>query len=203
MTTSGWALRRIAEPLVEPVTLEEAKQQCLIDADITDQDTRIEGFIRGARELAEAYLKASICEQTWRLTLDAFPDDDIELPMGPVLSIASVKYYDTDGVQQDLTEDVGYQLNLDDDPQRIGVPIDGQWPTTQTRQRAIEIVYTAGYPSTGSPYGADGVPQAIKEAILSRVASRYNQREDQLIGPSQSHDTFGFERVLDHLRRYP
>lgn len=207
MTTYGWALRRIAEPESEPVTLAEAKAQCQIDADITDQNSRLTAYIKAARQLAEQYMKASIMEQRWRLTLDRFPgcadDYQILLRMGPILVIDSVKYYDTDGTLQTLTEGTGYQTNLDDEPPTLMPPIDGYWPTTQVRANAVQIEYSAGYPSTGSPAGADGVPQPVHEAILSRVASMYHQREDVVYAAQHSPDTFGFERSLDPYRRYP
>lgn len=203
MTISGWALRKIVEPALEPVTLEEAKLQCQVDADIIDQDSRISSYIKAGREEAEAYIKGSIMEQTWRLTGATFPCEYIELPNGPIIQIESVKYYDTDGVQQTLAVDVGYQPFLDDEPPRLYPPVNGAWPAVQARQGAIDIQYTAGYRSTGSPAGADAVPASIKEAILAYVATRYHQREDEIFGTIHSQNTFGFERTLDKYRRYP
>jgi uncharacterized phiE125 gp8 family phage protein len=202
MTTSGWALRRIVEPLIEPVTLAEAKLQCQIDADIISQDSRIEGMIRAARELAEAYIKGSLCEQTWRLRLNNFPGEGeaIPLPMGPVQEVLSISYYDSDGALQTVS---GSQVDLDDEPPRIYPPLAGSWPAVQYRINAVEVVYRAGYPSTGSPAGADGVPVLIRQAILARVAAMFNQREDEVIGVSRSDAAFGFERSLDPFRRYP
>lgn len=207
MTTSGWALRRISNPPVEPITLEDARAQCQIDADITAHDVLLAGNIRAARELAESYTKRTFVESTWRLSSSAFPSDcwwreaGVTLPMGPVMAIASVTYLDPSGVRQSIAAD-GYQLAQDEEPAMLYPPYSERWPWGRTDQGAVQIEYLAGYEGSGSPAGAENVPEVAKQAIRMLVAHWFANRENS--GAANLQDIpYGFERLLDSIRIYP
>lgn len=211
MTTSGWALRRIADPAIEPITLEEAKLQCQIDADLTEQDSVILGYIKAAREKAEAYCKRSFIEQTWKLTArswpvdmqDGMPNDAIILSHGPVLGIVEISYLDGDGTRTYLAADE-YLIDEGDEPPRLYPPYNECWPGGRCTPGAIEIVYRTGYPSAGSPVDAANVPQLAKQAIGMLVGHWYNNaREDSIIGTIIADAPHGFYSTLDPLRIYP
>src|SRR5574343_985939 len=111
------ALKLITAATTTPVTLAEAKLHCRVDG--TDEDALITSLITAATETAEQQLAGRVLmQQTWELTLDAFPGV-FELTRVPVQSITSLKYYDTAGVQQtmagadytlDTTDDIGWAL---------------------------------------------------------------------------------------------
>lgn len=206
MTTSGWQLRRIVEPQIEPVTVEEAKSQCLIDADITKFDADLADWIKAARELAEEYTKRSFIEQVWVYSAPAFPADcswdgaAIELPRGPVIRVNSVTYLDNDGNRQAVTD--AYLPVLDDEPPRLFPPYNSAWPSGRAQQGAVQIEYVAGYPSAGSPVDAEGVPARAKQAIKLLVGHWFACREAG--APVVLNEIpYGFERSLDSLRTYP
>lgn len=208
MTTSGWQLRRIVEPQIEPVTVEEAKSQCLIDADITKFDADLLGWIKAARELAEEYTKRSFIEQVWVYSAPEFPGDGcawdstaIILPRPPLIRINSVTYLDNDGARQALTDDLYFTV-LDDEPPRLFPPYNTFWPTGRVQQGAVQVEYVAGYPSAGSPVDAEGVPARAKQAIKLMVGHWFANREAG--APVVLHEIpYGFERGLDSLRIYP
>ena len=94
------AITIVTPPLALPVTVAEAKAYARIDFD--DADALIESLIGAARDHLEQATGRTFVQTTYQLTLDAFPCDEIALPRSPVLSVASVKYYDRDGVLQTL-----------------------------------------------------------------------------------------------------
>lgn len=207
MTTSGWALRRIVEPQIEPITLEEARSQCQIDADLTVHDTDLTRYIKAAREAAEAYCKRSWVEQVWRISAAEFdrscyPNDaGVQLPMGPVIQINSVTYLDSDGAR--VAMDVAnYQLIDDEEPALLVPAYSVVWPYGRVQQGAVQIEYTAGYASQGSPAGADGVPELARQAMLMLVGHWFANREAISAG-AMAEIPYAFERALDPLRIYP
>lgn len=206
MTTSGWALRSIVEPQVEPITIEEARSQCQIDADITAHDTDLNRFIKAAREASEAYCKRSWVEQRWRLSASDFDrscsaEYAIELPMGPVIRINSITYLNNDGERTAL-EDADFILDESDEPAKLYPAYNTVWPYGRIQAGSVAIEYTAGYPSQGSPAGADGVPELARQAMLMLVAHWFNNREAISAG-SMAEIPYAFERALDPLRIYP
>ena len=155
----------IEGPETEPVTLAQAKLHCRVEVD--EDNAYIGALITTARKYIEARLQRQLVTATWRLVLDAFPEWVVELPVAPVQEIESVKYYDLDGVQRTLDEDV-YLLAIGSRPARL-TPVEGEvWPDTQDRIEAVEVDFVAGY-------GA--VPEDIKQAILWLVAHWYRNRE--------------------------
>lgn len=209
MTISGWTLRRIVDPVVEPIDVADARRQCLIDADITIHDTTLANYIRAARELAESYTKRTFVESSWRLSAAAFPykcetdflDPWISIPMPPLIAIESVSYLDTDGSRIYLTAEQ-YQVWMDEEPPCLIPPYRQTWPSGRVDANAVQIEYRAGYADGGSPMGAAKVPETAKQAIRLMVAHWFNNREDTAIANLATIPN-GFERLLDSIRIYP
>src|SRR5579872_3816685 len=68
-----YGLNQTTPPVVEPVSLEQAKAFCVIDQSFTLDDDLINGFISLARLEAEKYTRRAFFNQQWRLSLDRFP----------------------------------------------------------------------------------------------------------------------------------
>ncbi len=181
-------LRLVTPAVSDPVSVAEAKAYCRIDG--STEDTFIESLIKAAVQWIEnhPFCARALMVQTYRLTLDRFPDA-IVLPRPPLVSVSSVKYYDVNGDQQTLATDQ-YQVASQSEPARI-VPAPGcTWPSTQDRLEAVEVNYTAGYANAAS------VPPGLKLAVLLLVSHWYRTREPVNIGTSVTPIALTVESLL-------
>lgn len=186
----------MSPPQTEPITLDEAKTQSRVEYDFTDDDTYIESLISAARRYTEAHSLFVFMTQSWKMTFDCFPNDEIIIRRRPVNSVDSIEYIDDAGVLQTLDTNK-YQVDIDSWLTRIR-PVYGEvWPTTRRQMNAVEIRFTAGFENT-----VEGVPQHLKEGLLLLIAHWYENREDTVRGLSiatvpKGYDALiGIERVL-------
>jgi len=157
--------KEMSAPIAEPMTLAQAKLQCIIDSGDTSQDTVIGGYIIAARQYVEKKMQRAIFPRAMRLNLDFFPFPDwsgtidandrhvlygkywhalmIRLPMVATLSVESITYIDLTGTLQTL-DPSQYYVDLTSEPARI-VPMPGlYWPYTQSYlPGSVTILYTA------------------------------------------------------------
>lgn len=153
-----------------PLTVETATAHLKllsVDADTSAFLTLL--ILRAAQSFEEATRRA-IMEQTWTLYLDEFPDSDtIQIPRPPLVSVESVKYYDSDGVLQTL-DSSKYRVH------KVGVfgevEIIDSWPATQSRRNAVEIAFTAGYSDDPA-----ALPPLLVQGLLFIIAHWYLNRE--------------------------
>lgn len=190
-------LKIITAPTVEPVTAAQVKTYVHIDHDT--EDAIINNWIKTAREKLEKHLRRSIARQTIEISYDKFPSMPILVPRPPLLSVRSIKYYDTDDTETaiDLT---GFYFDYNSEPGRIEFNHLETWPTS-TVLRAIDAVkircvagYDTGY-TTGTTTEApdsDDIPAAIKESIYLYCTHRNENRSGEVDLP----DAF-FDNVSD------
>ncbi len=157
----------LTPPAVEPVTLAEAKLHLRVDT--SDEDALITRLIKSAREECEHYIQRTIPATTLGLYLDAFPDGDLRLPLGPAQSITSVQYVNEAG---NLTTLPGSVYALDDTQidAVLRLTWGSDWPTTRSQPNAVIVTYVAGYAAC---------PESIKNWILLRVGTLYRFRETE------------------------
>ena len=89
------------------VSLSDLKTFMRVDG--SDEDTLIAVLFTAARQMVEKYTNVSMSDtvSNYTLTLDEWPDDGvIRLSVGPVTAVASVKYYDSDDVQQTMVHEL-------------------------------------------------------------------------------------------------
>jgi uncharacterized phiE125 gp8 family phage protein len=179
-------LKLITAASTYPVTLSDAKLHCKVDA--ADEDTLITSLITVASELAEQYTGAALMTQTWELSLDAFPDA-LELTRIPVQSVTSVKYYDTSGVLQTLSNTL-YTVDLSDDNNSAYIvpAYNTTWPDTRAQINAVVVRYVAGYTT---------VPEPIKQWMKIAIATMYKFREGTAIERATMMDLKYVDRLLD------
>lgn len=161
-------LRKIdaAPGSVQPVSLEEAKAQTRVDCD--DEDSLLGMYIHAATDAASDRLQRALVPTRYRLTLDAFPAEAIDLLLPPVTSVQSVTYTDKSGVHQTLPEQA-YFVDIVSEPARLLPAVGADWPATLDRANAVQVEYTAGYPDSA-------VPTPVKQWILLAVGDLYEQR---------------------------
>lgn len=167
-----YGLRLVSPPAAEPVSLIEAKAWLKVEH--TADDTLISGLISAARILAERMFGCQFVTATWQLTLEGFPEggERIELPRGPLQSVTSIQYVDTDGEDQTLDASE-YEVDETRDPGFVQ-PVDaGYWPQARYWQvKTVQVTYQSGYGA------AAAVPEPIKAALKFAVASWYTRRGD-------------------------
>lgn len=162
-------LTRTYDAESEALSLTDVKTQLRITG--TDDDDALRRFISGIRQKTEHFLGKTIVTSTWELKLDCF-DDEIELPMGPIQSITSVQYVDSDGVTQTLSSS-GYQF---DRRGRLKPSYNSDWPSTRYQYDAVTITYIAGETHAGN------VDRDIQLGMLLWIGGCDLNRENIMIG---------------------
>ncbi len=164
------------EPTEEPVDLDSVKQHLRVDT--TDDDILIQTYIKAARLHAEAFSNRAYCTKTIEYYLDAFPSEDhIDIPLPPLVSISSIKYYDTANTDYlfplaPAAASTVYYVDTYSEPGRVVLVYGGQWPSTTLRPaNGVLITYVAGYGL------AQVVPQNVKMAMLLLIGDYYENRE--------------------------
>ena len=155
-------------PQTEPVTLVEAKLHLRVDH--SADDDLITSLIVAAREYCEHYQNRAYIEQTITARLDSFSKAMV-LPMPPLISVSSVKYYDSAGDQQTLSSDL-YDVDVTSEPGLVTLGYNDSYPTIQAIHHSIEIIYKAGYGSAAS-----SVPETIKAAMKLLIGHLYENRQ--------------------------
>ncbi len=161
---------QLSPPAGEPLTLAEAKLHLRVDADITEDDSLITALIVTARQQAEHRTGRALMTQQWRLGLDQFLVDSLELPLPKLQSLQSVTYLDINGTRQTLAN-TEYDVITDELVGRI-IPAYGKsWPDCREHPGSVRVDYTCGFGA------ASDVPQSIKAWMLLAIAAWYENRE--------------------------
>lgn len=166
------SLRRITEPVVEPVTLAEAKAHLRIDPDFDADNSYVMALITAARYHVETVCDRTLVRSQWQMKLDAFPSWDIELPRPPVThGDIVVTYVPSDGVYQPI-QWTNFREDRDATPAVIRPLWNRTWPPCRGAENDVTITYWAGY-------GDDGrsVPQPARHAMLMLIGSWFANRE--------------------------
>jgi len=144
-------------PVVEPVTLAEAKEYSRIDG--STEDTLITSLIKMARLHCESFTGKSLIPKTVTVTSFTYPYQ-FQMPYGPLLAennVTKCVTLDQNGVETTLN----YQVNA------------GLYPKLfilgGAQSYKFKLVYIAGFTT---------VPEDIKLAIKMMVNTLYERRED-------------------------
>lgn len=156
---------------MKPLSLDEAKAHLNIDH--SDDDVLVLALIDAAVSHLDGYsgiMGRALLTQTWKINAKCF-ESCMRLPVGNLLSVTSVKYYDASNVQQTLASTV-YGAYSDTSGPYIALKYNQSWPSVYTREDAVEITWTAGY----GPAATD-IPPAIVHAIRMMIGHWYANRE--------------------------
>lgn len=166
----GRSWKVVTQPTTEPVTVNECKTFSRIDTD--EEDTLIESFILSARMAAEEYMGRALIRQTIRTIMDFWPDDVVELPRPPLISVDKVAALDEDDTETEYDSD-NYYLITEATPGKLVIKRDVTWPTNTSRDYGRFVI------ESKHGYGTDAgdVPEPIREGIKLWVGVIYATRE--------------------------
>jgi hypothetical protein len=217
------SLVRATQPVVEPVSLTEAKRHLRVDS--TAEDDLIASLISTARAWCEDYCDRTFVLTQWTMRLDSFygqvgspvqfglradgsniegrqgvvPNLDIELPRPPMAqsgtaTAVAITYTPTAGASTATLEATAYRVDRHATP-GVCRPLYGQsWPSHLTDQNSTTVTWWAGYGSDGQ-----GVPPAGRSAVLMLVAHLWRNRE-MTAEAALREVPFGVRALLDTLR---
>jgi uncharacterized phiE125 gp8 family phage protein len=199
------SLLLVTGPVIEPVTLAEAKAHCRVE--VPDDDALIAGYILAAREYAEQDTRRAFCTQTWdfkgHYVWPNYWDRElrewctgIKLPKAPLQSVTSVNYVDINGATQLLAADQ-YQVVTTNGESREGVIVPAYgvtWPQIRDIPDAITVRFVAGYG------GLESVPHRVRQAMLMLIGHWYENREEVITGTIVSQVPMAAAALLFPLR---
>jgi uncharacterized phiE125 gp8 family phage protein len=195
------SLTRVTAPAVSPVSLQQAKDHLRISH--SDDDAKVQFCIDAATAYVDAedgFLGRCLVTQTWLLTLDAFPLDEIKIPLPPLQGVVSVSYDDPNGNGQTILQG-DYYVDVAKEPGWV-VPLD-TWPTTLEAINAVRIIFNAGYPATSDspPDLRANIPASIRQAMLLMIGSYFENRLDELVANVEKFPfPFASQNLLRPLR---
>lgn len=166
-------LTLITPPLQSAISLDLAKAHCRIDHN--EEDALLAAYIEAATNSLDGIdgaLGRCLINQTWKLTLDSFPDF-IEIPLPPCQSITSLTYVDVNGAVQTLAP-LNYQaVGLGGVSAATIYPAYGKsWPSARNQPEAVSVTFVAGYGASPS-----SIPEPIIARLLARIGALYAHRE--------------------------
>lgn len=161
----------LSGPATEPVTLAEAKAFVSIDADETEFDGLIEGFLAAARQHAENMTGTRLGEQEVDLIADSFADL-ARLPIGPVTAVSAIEWEAADGTTATL-DPADYELTGAGLAQGLRPAAGLTWPQGALRAGAVRVTATVGF---------NPLPKPLWLAVLLMTADQYAHRETAVVG---------------------
>ncbi len=194
------SLTRSSQPVVEPVTITDAKAHLRVDTDA--DNTYIMGLVAAARAWVEEYLDRSLVHTQWTMRLDGFPPnglDNLELPRPPMATASAVSAvaitYTTETGAVVVFPSHEYRVDRNSTPGAISPLYEQAWPVHRRDDNSVTITWWGGY-------GEDGrsVPTQIRHAMLMLVAHWYDRRESVLTGLVSKEIEYGVKSLLDSCR---
>ena len=192
------ALICVTGPVVEPVSLDEAKDHLRVD--LADDDGLIGGLITAAREYVERICRPrlALVTQTWQWVADDWPaSDTLELRPWPLRSVTAIKYTSQAGVTATFASS-NYVVDTASAPGRLRLKTTASWPGDPLRElNGLTVEFTAGFGDSGRD-----VPQQLRQAILMLVGHWYENREPQVMtGAMPASVEFAVNALIGHWRR--
>ena len=217
------SLVRATQPVVEPVTLAEAKLHLRIDS--TAEDSLLTNLVAAARAWAEDYCDRTFVMTQWTMRLDSFygpvgspvqfglkadganiegrqgtvPNLDIELPRPPMMqagtaTAVAITYTPSAGAATATLDATEYRVDRQATP-GVCRPLYGKtWPSHLVDQNSTTVTWWAGYGSDGT-----STPAQAKAAILMLLAHLWRNREMAAEAALQE-VPFGVRALLDTVR---
>ncbi len=181
---------------VPPVTTEDAKAGCRLDADFVVDDGLIAAYVLAATDIFTQLTGQCPITQVWELAMDEWPrdctslagqwwdgtvdgamiganSDGIELDFKPLQTVDVITTYAADGTAT-VFDDANYLA--DTFGHRLVLNAGATPPVGYRTANPIVIEFTAGFGNEPAD-----VPNAIRQGIIQLVAFMYEHRGDELL----------------------
>lgn len=169
--------KELAVPNVPVTMLSVAKADARVTTSSEDQLIKLK--IEAAVRAVEAETRRAILSRQFLLVLDQFPcdSDEIDIPIGGLSAVNSVKYVAEDGT---LTtwDSSNYSVDAVSPLGRIKRALGVPWPVTKSSTvNTVQVTFTAGYGTT-----EESIPAPLRQAILYLTTHQYDVRSPVNIG---------------------
>lgn len=159
-------------PATFPTDILKLKANLHILAGNTDQEEYLTDLLSVAIDDAQTMTGRQFARATYTAYLDDYPPgDEIEITLGPVAAIISVKYYAPGSISLTIVDASKYQLDNIELTARLRFK--ESFTIDTDRMNAIEIEFTNGWATAAE------IPQTIKDAIILLATERYLNPENQ------------------------
>lgn len=186
---------KITDSAIEPVGIDEILNHLKITDDniSTEELAMLEIYVLTARRWCESYRGEAFTTQVFEASLDDWPcEDEIELPIGPLQSVTSVKYYDIDDTEN-IFASTEYHVDTYCEHGEIKLRYGHNWPSIVLRtSNAILIRFVSGYGDSG-----EKVPENYRLAIMMLAGHLWSHREDSIEDIMVRVNLFGVKQLLD------
>lgn len=160
-------LKRTSSPLIEPITLQEAKDHLKVSS--TGEDSVITFEITAARRFLEREMGVQMIACGYEGYLDKFPDVNyIEFPIKPMTGVTEVKYFSTN-----VLDSASCIFDEVHNPPRLYLAPGYSWPSTEARVNAVKITFNAGYNTAAE------VPENWIQALKMVITFFHEHRGDE------------------------
>lgn len=174
--------------MAEPVTLAEAKAQCRMTDD-DSEDTFLTSLIAPARAYVERVSTYGLVAGSRVFTFTKW-GDYLEIYLRPITSLTSTAYVDEDGNNQTYTG----IAPLGAYPFRIFPAVDDEFPTILDGSTITVTVAAGALDSASQEY------LIAKRAILLLIGHWFEFREAAMVGQVSDEIAFAISSLLDDLR---
>ena len=189
MSAQHKSLKLKTAPATQVISTADMKTYLQVDDAV--EDTEITEAIIASRLAVEAWLGRSLINTVWNYWLDGWPRDKkrenppegvynlpidhfdqqktyIDLPMSPLVSVASITYYNTADTGAVFAA-TNYLVDIISDPGRVILNSSASWPSTLLRPgNGVDIEFTSGYGTATTD-----VPEAILLAVKQMTKFNY------------------------------
>lgn len=199
-----YQLALVTPPAAEPISPDEAVNYMRLDTPSEADAAFIAGLIKTARKYCENLQHRAYITQTWEMSLREFPcasndrlnnfhtSDVIEIPMGNLQTVDSVKYTDSANIIHTLTANTDYIVSTRGILGRVSPPYSGIWPTSALAPLdPVVIRFTCGYGLT-----SETVPETAKQAMYMLIDYWYNNRDAAIVGSTTKEIDFSVKALL-------
>lgn len=174
--------------MAEPITLAEAKRQCRMVED-DSEDTYIEECIAPARAIIERRSRYFWVATTRTETFRRW-GDYLEIYRRPIASVTSVKYSTSDDPADDISY-TGFAADLNSFPFRIYPALGGTGFPTIVAGQTITVIYVSGALDDESEEYIIG-----KRAMLALIGLWFDNRGEVPIGTITNEFAFVVDNIL-------